>query len=125
MALQQRWKKRSYEWLFENLTQGLRRQQRNQVGDEPMIWSGLDHHGELHRGRFHFDRSFSVRIECTVDDVGPVDEIGDGCGVESEAFVRDHRDKTGTRFEIGIVELAVALILLEMFGVGRRKKGAL
>ncbi|HEX8811517.1 MAG TPA: hypothetical protein VF742_05955 [Terracidiphilus sp.] len=39
--------------------------------------------------------------------------------------MRDHGDETGTGFEIGVVELAVALILLKVLGVSRREEGAL
>ena len=48
-----------------------------------------------------------------------------GCGIEAEALLRDHGDEAGARFEIRIVELAVALVLLEVLGVRGREKCAL
>ena len=124
VTLEQRRKQGSDEGLFENLGEGLCGQERNEIGDEAVIGRGLDDHGELHGRSFHFDRGLGVGIEGAVDDVGPVDEVGDGLRVESEALLRDHRDEASAGFEIGIVELAVALVLLEVFGVGGRKKGA-
>ena len=47
-----------------------------------------------------------------------------GLRIEAEAFFRDHRDEAGAGFEIRIVEFAVALILLEVGSIGRRKKSA-
>ena len=47
-----------------------------------------------------------------------------GRGIEAEAFLRNHGDETGAGFEGGIVKLAVALILLEVGGVGGREKCA-
>ena len=63
-------------------------------------------------------------IHGAVDDVGPVDEFGDGARIEAEVLLRDHRNKTGAGLESRIVELAVALILLEVGSIGRRKKSA-
>ena len=47
-----------------------------------------------------------------------------GTRIEAEALLRDHGDETGAGLETRVVKLAVALILLEMGGVGRREKGA-
>src|SRR3954453_3674126 len=90
-----------------------------------MIGGGLDHHGQLHRRGFHLDRSFGIGIERTVDDVRPMNKIRDGCGIEPEALLRDHRNETGTRLEIGVVKLAIALVLLKVLGIRWRKKCAL
>ena len=54
-----------------------------------------------------------------------MDEVGHGLGIEAEALLRDHCDETRARLEIGIVKLAVALVLLEVLGVGGREKRAL
>src|ERR1019366_10471106 len=44
--------------------------------------------------------------------------------IEAEAFFRHHRNETRAGLESRIVELTVALILLEGGGIGRRKKSA-
>ena len=125
MALEQRRKQRRDKWLFENLGQRFCGQQRNQVGDEAVIGRRFDDHGQLHGGRFHLDGGLGVGIKGAVDDVGPVHQIGQRRGIEAEALLRDHGDETGAGLEIRVVELAVALVLLEMLGVGGRQEGAL
>src|ERR1019366_7112652 len=45
--------------------------------------------------------------------------------IEAEMLLRDHGDETGAGLVIGIVKLAVALVLFEVLGIGRRKKSAL
>src|SRR5579872_2198395 len=85
----------------------------------------FDYHGQLHGRSFHLDRSLRVRIKSAVNDVGPVNKIGHRRGIEAEVLLRDHGDETRTRLEIGIVELAVALVLLEVLRVGGREEGAL
>jgi alkanesulfonate monooxygenase len=43
------------------------------------IWTSdrpFDHHGEFHGRLFHFHCSFSIRIHSSINDVGPMDEIG-------------------------------------------------
>ncbi len=109
----------------ENLRQGFCGQQRNQVRDEAVIGGGLDDHGQFHRGSFHFDGGLGVGIEGAVNDVGPMDQIGHGRGIEAEALLRDHGNEAGAGLEIGIVELAVALILLEVLGIIGGEEGAL
>src|SRR5271165_543288 len=52
-------------------------------------------------------------------------EIGNGSGIEAEALLRDHGNKTSAGFEIGIVEFLIALIALEVCSVVGRKKCAL
>jgi len=52
-------------------------------------------------------------------------QLGHGRGIKTETLLRDHGDETGARLEIGIVELAVALVLFEVLGVGGREEGAL
>jgi hypothetical protein len=54
-----------------------------------------------------------------------VHQIGDRSGIETEALLRNHRDETGAGFEIRIIEFAIALVLLEVLGVGGGKKCAL
>ncbi len=51
-------------------------------------------------------------------------EIGHGSGIEAKALLRDHGNKTGAGLEIRIVELAIALVVLEVRGVGGREKRA-
>jgi hypothetical protein len=45
--------------------------------------------------------------------------------IQTKTLLRDHRDEAGAGFEIGIIKLAVALILLKVLGIGRREEGAL
>jgi hypothetical protein len=54
-----------------------------------------------------------------------VNEIGHGLRIEAEALFGDRRDEAGTGFEIGIVEFAIALILLEVRCVRGREECAL
>ena len=103
--------------------QGPGGQKRNQVGDE-LVGRGFDDHGQLHGGRLHLDRGLGVGVEGAVNDVGPMDEIGHGSGIESKPLLRDHGDKTGAGLEVRIVELPVALVALEVGRVGRREKRA-
>src|SRR5208282_6798241 len=55
---------------------------------------------------------------------GPVDQLRHRAWIEAEAFFRHHGDKTRARLEGRVVELAVALILLEVGRVSGGKKGA-
>ena len=52
-------------------------------------------------------------------------QVGYRRGIETEALLGDHGDETGAGFEIGIVELAIALVLLEVGGVGGSQECAL
>src|ERR1700680_4271438 len=52
-------------------------------------------------------------------------EVGHGSGIESKALLRDQGDKTCAGFEVGIVELSIALVALEVGGVCRREERAL
>ena len=90
-----------------------------------MIGRRFDDHGQLHGRRFHFHRGLGIGVKRAVDDVRPIDKIGQRRGIEAETLLRDHGDETGARLEIRIVKLAVALTLLKMLGIGRRKKCAL
>ena len=56
--------------------------------------------GELHRGRFHLDGCFGIGIEGAVDDVSPMNEVGQGSGIEAEALLRDHGDKTAVSLQL-------------------------
>ncbi len=82
-----------------------------------MIRGRLNHHGQLHGWSFHFDGGLRIRIEGAVDDVGPMHQIRNRSGIETEALLSGQRDETRARLEIGIVKLAVALVLLEMLRV--------
>ena len=52
------------------------------------------------------------------------EQVRDRSGIEAEVFLRNHGDETGAGLECRVVKLAVALVLLEMGGVGRRQKSA-
>ena len=54
-----------------------------------------------------------------------MNEIGHGSGIETEALLGDSGNEAGAGLEIGIVKLAVALVFLEMSGVGGGQEGAL
>ena len=125
VTFEQGTKKRSDKRCFQNLLERLDRKQGNQVGYEPLIWRGLDHHGQLHGRRLHFDRGFRVGIQRSVDDIGPMDEIGERPGIKPEPLLCDHGDEARAGLERRIIEFAVALFLLEVRGVGRRQKRAL
>ena len=45
--------------------------------------------------------------------------------IKSKPLLRDHRQKTGAGFVVRIIELFVALVLLEVFLILLGKKGAL
>ena len=49
-------------------------------------------------------------------------EFGDGLRVKPKALFCDHGDKAGAGFEVGIVKLAIALVLLEMGGISPESK---
>src|ERR1700683_887953 len=51
-----------------------------------------------------------------------MNEVCDGRGIESEALLGDHGNKAGAGFEVGIVELSIALVALEVGGIGRGEK---
>jgi hypothetical protein len=125
VALEQRRKQRSHKRFFENLSQRFCSQQRYQLGNKIVVGRRFDDHGEFHGRLFHLDGGFGIGIKSAVNDVGPVHEIGDRSGIEAEALLRDHGDEAGAGFEIGIIKLAVALILLKVLGIGRREEGAL
>ncbi len=112
------------EWLLQNLGERMVREQRNHGLDEVPISGRFDGHGQLHGRSLHFHRRLRVFVHGAIDDVGPVDQFRHRAGIEAEALFGDHGDKTGAGFEIRIVELAVALILLEVGGIGGRKKSA-
>ena len=99
-------------------------EQWNQVLDEIAVAGSFDGHGQLHGRSFHFHRRLRVFVHGAVDDVGPVDQFRHRAGIEAEALFGDHGNKAGAGLEIRIVELAVALILLEVGGIGGRKKRA-
>src|SRR5580700_5222296 len=54
-----------------------------------------------------------------------MDEAGNRSGIAAATLQRDHGDKTRAGFEVGIVEFSVALVVLEVGGVGGREKCAL
>ncbi len=73
----------------------------------------------------HLDRCFGVGIERAVNDIRPVNQIGQRRRIEAETLLPDHGNETGTGLESRIVELPIALVALKMRGVGRREKRAL
>src|SRR5208337_5420345 len=86
---------------------------------------GFNHHGQLHRRRFHLDRRLRVVVESTVDDFGPFDQFRNRRRVEAKALLRHRRDEFCAGAVIGIVKLGVAEILFEMRSVVGGKKRAL
>ena len=63
-------------------------------------------------------------IHGAINDVGPMNQISYGFGIEAETLLGNGGDEAGAGFEVGVVELAVALILLEVGRVGGRQKRA-
>ena len=119
VAFEQRRQDGGNEWFFKNTGKRLVGKQRNHGLDEVAIGSGFDGHGQLHGRSFHLHRRLRIFVHGAVDDVGPLDQFRHRSRIEAEAFFRDHGDEAGAGFEIRIVEFAVALILLEVGGIGR------
>src|SRR5208282_4483694 len=124
VAFEQRRQDGGYEWLLENFGERVVREQRNHALNEVAISGGFDGHGQLHGWGLHFYRRLCVYVHGAVDDIGPVHQLRDRAGIEAEVFFRDHRNETCTGLECRVVELAVALVLLEVGGIGRGKKSA-
>ncbi len=99
-------------------------EQRNHFLDEVAIARSFDSHGQLHRGSLHFHRRFGVFVHGAVNDVGPFDQFRHLAGIEAKPLFGNHGNETGAGLEGRIIELAVALILLEVGGVVGRKKSA-
>src|SRR5208282_5926357 len=125
VAFEQRRQDGGDEWLLKNAGERIVRQQWNHTLDKVPITDSFDGHGELHGWSLHFPRRLRVFIQGAVDDVGPANQFRHRARIEAEALFRDHGNKTCAGFEIRIVELAVALILLEVGGIGGGKKSAL
>jgi len=88
---------------------------------QTLIRRGFDDHGQLHGGGLHLDRCFGVGIERAVNDIRPVNQIGQRRRIEAETLLPDHGNETGTGLESRIVELPIALVALKMRGVGRER----
>ena len=80
------------------------------------ILGGLDDERELHGRRGHFDRGLGALVLRAVDDVGPVDQLGDRRGVEAEARGSDVGQKAGAGGVLGIEELARAADRIALAG---------
>src|SRR5579859_5307725 len=117
MALEEWRQQFGYEWLAQDFRERLGDEQRDQPRHELRVLRGLDDHGELHRGLAHLDRHARVGELRAVNDVGPVDDVGQRLGIEAELLLRDGRDELGARLEIGIVELLLALVGTELRGI--------
>src|SRR5437667_10441434 len=122
MTLEQTREHRGYKWLFQNLLHWHCGKQRNEPRNEAELLRRFDDHGQLHGRRLHLDCRAGIRIKGAIDDVSPMHQIRYGAGIEAETLLRDHGNETGTRFEIRIIKLAIAVVLLEMGGILRRQK---
>ena len=76
-------------------------------------------------GRFHLDRGLRVFVHGAIHDIGPVNQFRDRPGIEAETLLGHGRNETGAGLEVGIIELAIALVLLEVGGIGGREECAL
>jgi hypothetical protein len=96
--------------------------------DEDIVLGGLNDESEFHGRGGHLDGYFRALILCTVHDVGPLNQFGDGRDVEAEAGGGNVRQKAGAGGVVHIEELASAAdgVLLagqKMLLVLRSKKG--
>ena len=77
---------------------------------------------------FYHDNCFDGVARCgvksAINDVGPVNEVGNGAGIEAETFFGNFCDEAGAGLKCGIVKLAVAAVAFKMRGILRREKGA-
>ena len=118
VAFEQRRQDGGDEWLLQNASKRIISEQWDHTLDEIPVTGRFDSHGQLHGRSLHFDRRIRVFVEGAIDDIGPADQFRHRTGIEAEALFGDHGNKTGAGLEIRIVELAVALILLEVGGIG-------
>src|ERR1035441_3220867 len=99
-------------------------EQRDHGLNEIPITGGFNGHGQFHGRSFHFYRRLRVVVHGAIHDVGPADQFRYRARIKPEALLRDHGDEAGAGLESRIVELAVALILLEVGGIVWGKKSA-
>src|SRR6185437_10972585 len=125
MAVHEGRQKRRHEGLAQDLFQGFAGQQRNEAHDEAGLLSGFNDHGELHGGRLHLYRRLGVGIEGAVDYVGPLHHFRHRSRVKTKPLFRHRGNEAGAGFEVGVVELAVTLVVLEGGRVLRAEEGAL
>lgn len=115
------------EGLLEDLGEGHFREQRDDAGDD--AGGGVfDDECEFECGLFHLDGGGGGGEACAVDDICPVEEVGEGGGVEAETGSGCAGDEAGAGDGVGVKELAVGfgalLALLKFFEVGRGAEGA-
>ena len=85
--------------------------------DQIRLRRRFDHQRELHR-RLAQPHGFFGRCELrAVDDVAPLDQLGDRLRVESEFLGRHRREQFRAGLERGIVKLLARMIVPEMLGV--------
>ena len=128
VALKQRRQQICDKGLRKHLGERHLSQQRNQPRNKFGILRGLDDQCQLHRRCGHLDGRFGALVQCTVHDVGPVNQVGDRCGIESETCRADVRQKAGARGVVRIEELArsadrVLLAGKKMLVILRGEKG--
>src|SRR5689334_192031 len=122
-------KERRQHFVHEGLVQYVRKRlfskQWDQLANKIGVGGSFDGHREFHCRSFHFHRGTSVVVESPVNDVGPMNELRNRFGIESETLLGNHGDEAGARLEVRIVKLAIALVLFEMGRIGRSEKSAL
>src|SRR5581483_334595 len=106
VSLQQRREQGSYKWRFDYFGQRLGGEQTYQFWNQFPILGRLNDHGELHRGFLHLYCSLCIGIKCTIDNVGPVNQLCYRIRVEAKAVLGNGGNKTCARFEVRIVKLA-------------------
>ena len=130
VALHERRQQRGHKGLGQHLGQRHFGKQRNETRDEQGILRGLDDEGELHGWRGHFNSLLGAGVERAVHDVGPVDHVGHGLGVEAELGLANVGKELGARGVVRVKEFAaragrVLLAGAEVLLVGRGEEGRL
>ena len=125
VAGEQRLQQRRHERLLQHRGQRMVRQQRHQPRHEGGILRSFDDHGQPHGGLAHLHCAARVWEQGAVDDVRPLDQLGCRRGMKAEALLGHRSQELGAALEVGIVELGVGLLLLEVGRVGGGKESAL
>ncbi len=119
MPLHQGSQQRRNERRGNHLRQGPGYQQRDHLRTKSCVLRGFNHHGELHGWFLHLHSGLRVCVKRPVNNVGPLNQLRNRRRIKTKMLFADHRNKAGARFEAGIVKLVVALLLLEVRGIGR------
>ncbi len=92
VTLQQRLKILRYDGKLDHFRQGTIRQFRDQLRGHSVVGSRFDHQGELRGGLRQFGSRLRGGKLRAVDDVSPVDQVGQRLGIEPELFLGNRGD---------------------------------